>query len=346
MNIDKFYFPPPGSGLQNQARRQPKEVGLSSTIINRLQQFAAQHPDTSKISAPRFALWRHGYLSHVEGDFNIVADVYSLRKTWHAMMVGAALKQGKIPSLDQKLNQWQTDLSGPHAEATWRHVLTQSAGFDYPYDDYPAFAPGEMWTYSDLNLVHLCHTLAKVYGKKNFYDTYADVARAAYFDAIGMEGWSAIIKFDPLSQMDDGVRFELSLEHMGRLGLLALARGAWNGIELIPRRFVEELESKQTYGMRVNYHGPNDGQPAIHRCAEQFPEAPYGYLTWVNTDGDYFPGADPAWAAGKGAGGSTIMWNRNNGLVFAANGLKVLPTSNLPRLLDNAIVGPNPLISE
>lgn len=335
-----LYYPPPGRGLDRQVQRQPEEIGLMPVIIDQLGEFAAQHPDTSKIDRPRWALWRHGYLVHVEGDFTATTDVYSLRKTWHAMMVGAAINQGKIPSLHQKINEWQTELTGLHTEATWYHLLTQSAGFDYPYGDYPAFEPGQMWTYSDLNLVHLCHALAKVYGKKDFYDSYSEVARAAFFEAIGLEGWSTVIKFDPLSQMDDGVRFELSLDHMGRLGLLALARGVWDGVELIPSWFVEALETKQTYGMQVNYNGPNDGRPSIADYADRFPEAPYGYLTWVNTDGDFYPGADKAWAAGMGAGGSIVMWNRNNGLVFAANGLKVSPTSNLPRLIEQTITRP------
>jgi hypothetical protein len=102
------------------------------------------------------------------------------------------------------VSEWQTDLEGNHRDATWQHVITQSAGFDYPYGEYPAFKPGEMWTYSDLNLVHFCHAMGKVYGK-------------------------------------------------------ALARGRWKGQQLVPRWFVEELETKQTQGMLVNYEGPNDG---------------------------------------------------------------------------------------
>lgn len=49
----------------------------------------------------------------------------------------------------------------------------------------------------------------------------------------------------------------------------------------MPRWFVEELERKQTYGMRVNYDGPNDGKIGM-----SYPEAPDGFMTWVNTDGD------------------------------------------------------------
>ncbi len=338
----KFYFPPPGQGLDKQDQRSPGEVGLEPIVVAQINQFLQTNDDDSKVKWPRWALWRHGYLVHVEGDFNQTIDVFSLRKTWHALIVGAAIKQGKIPSYEQKISLWQTELAGNKAAATWRHVLTQSAGFDYPHGDHPTYKPGQMWTYSDWNLVHLCHALAKVYGRKNFYDTYDEVAKAAYFDAIGMQGWSTRIVFDPLSQMKDGVRFIFSLEHMGRLGLLVLARGKWNGVELIPRWFVEELETKQTYTMGVNYDGRYDGKVDLDPA--QFPEVPYGYLTWVNTDGDYFPGANRAWAAGQGAGGAIVLWNYKHGLVFAANGAKIrADANNLPRLIEGSIVGPNPL---
>ena len=222
--------------------------------------------------------------------------------------------------------------------------MTQSAGFDYPYGNHPDYQPGQMWTYSDLNLIHLCNALARVYGKKDFHDNYADVAKAAYFEAIGMEGWSTRIVQDNSSGTQDGVRFVLSLEHMGRLGLLVLARGTWNGVELVPRWFVEELETKQTRGMKVNYDGPNDGK--IDLAPQEFPEAPYGFLTWVNTDRDLFPGTDAAWACGRGAGGSVVLWNRNNGIVFAGIGIRVgAGAASIPRVIERAITGPNPLFS-
>jgi CubicO group peptidase (beta-lactamase class C family) len=278
----------------------------------------------------------------VHGDFDEVVPIASLRKTWHACTVGAALLQGRIPSLDQKISVWQTELMGLKAEATWRDVLTQSAGFDYPHGEHPAYPPGEMWTYSDWNLYHLCHALAKVYGKKDFFDDYDDVLEQAYWGAIGMQGWSSYAHYDNGSQMYDGAWIRASLEHMGRLGLLVLARGAWNGEQLIPRWFVEELETKQTYGKRVNYDGPYDGKIGLD--AEQFPEAPYGYFTWVNTDGDYFPGADRTWAWGSGAGGMKTMWNRVNGIVFAAIGARIgSSTKSIPHIIEACVPGPNPL---
>jgi hypothetical protein len=339
-----WYFPPPGNGLSCQDWRTPEEVGLSADLPAKIADFIACHADTRKAKTPRWALWRHGRLVHLQGDFTETTDVASLRKTWHAMIVGAAIQQGRIPSLRQEVVHWSGELKERFASVTWRDILTQSAGFDYPYGDYPAYRPGQMWTYSDYNLFHLCNALARVYGRKDFHDHYELVARQAYFDAIGMTDWSTAIRFDRSSNMEDGVRFQLSLEHMGRLGLLALARGRWGDRQLVPGEFVGELETKQTRGMKVNYQGPNDGK--VRLDPKQFPESPYGYLTWVNTEGDYFPGADRAWAWGAGIGGMIVLWNHANGIVFAGAGVNMSPSSvGLPHVIEQGIIGQDPQLA-
>ena len=333
-----IYFPPPGQGADAQDQRSPQEVGLDPELVNGL-----------RGQASRWALWRHGYLVHVEGNFNQNQEVKSLRKTWHALTVGAAIKQRKIPSYKQKISQWVNLHNGDnphravdgnvyHNDATWWHVMTQSAGFDYPYGGYPAYKPSRIWTYSDKNPRHLTDALAKAYGKKDHYDNYKDVVKQAYFDAIGMRGWD-------VTGNHDGARFHFDLEDMGRLGLLLMARGRWNGTEVIPQWFVEELETKQTYGMLVNYNGPDDG--AIGWDPAVYPECPYGYMTWVNTDQDLYPGADAAWAYGAGAGGTYILWNHRNGIVFAGVAVKSGPTSNgIPHIIERNITGPNPLVAK
>ena len=325
-----YYFPPPGEGLAQQARRAPAEVGLRPGIVTAL-----------RGRARAFALWRHGYLAHLEGDFNQTIHVASLRKTWHAMMVGAAIEQGKIKhGMRAKVKEHLPELSGLDARATWWHLLTQSTGFDYPYGDHPDYEPGQMWTYSDLNARRLTDALARLYGKKGFEDDYAGVARAAYFDAIGLRGWQVRTR-------EDGALFSFDLEDMGRLGLLALARGEWDGKTLVPRTFVEQLERKQTQGMKVNFDGPNDGRVDLYEARAAFPEAPYGYMTWTNTDGAYFPGADRGWAWGTGNGGHVIMWNHALGIVFAAHGLTspTPPVSDgVPHAIERNIAGANPLL--
>ena len=323
-----IYFPPPGQSMASQSRKQPEEVGMRPQFIARIK---------DKMQGNRWALWRHGYLVHVDGDFNKNTEVASLRKTWHALTVGAAIGQGKIPSLHQTINVWRKELTGKDAKATWRHVITQTSGFDYPYGQQPAYEPGQMWTYSDKNPRHLCNALARVYGKKDYADNYDDVVREAYFDAIDLHGWTTRAN-------QDGIRFQLDLEDMGRLGLLVLARGRWGDKQVIPRSFVEQLETKQTRGARVNYNGLDDG--IIGLDPKDFPEAPYGFMTWVNTDCDYYPGADKAWAWGAGAGGSRVLWNHRNGIVFAGFGVPGGPSSNgIPHIIESCIEGPNPLVN-
>ncbi|MFC2126249.1 DUF5060 domain-containing protein [Bacteroidota bacterium] len=344
-NQDRYYYPLPGNHITHHDRHQPEEVGLNPELIVQINEFIQSNPyvRNKKFFEPRWAIWRNGYLIHVEGDFYKKDDVASLRKTWHAMTVGAAIQQGKIRDVQQKISEVLPELKGFDAEATWKNVITQSAGFDYPYDTFPDYEPGEMWTYSDLTIVHLCNALARKYGKKNYYDGYDEVARKAYFDAIGMKGWETRIIIDRSFGDHDGIRFVLNLEHMGRLGLLVLSRGRWEGKQLIPQSFVEDLETKQTYGMTVNYNGPNDGR--IGRNKEEFPESPYGYLTWTNTDSDLFKGADKSWATGSGYGGAMIMWNKNNGIVFTGFGIKpVSDNTNLPLIIEKNITRDNPLL--
>lgn len=333
-------FPPAGHGLETWTRATPADAGFDDSVVDLIQAYVDANPNPSPRCSPRWAIWRDGRLVHAQvdarDDFTQTIDVASLRKTWHALIVGAAVQQGRIPSIDQPIGEW-IDVDERHAGATWRQVMIQAAGFDYPYGDYPAYAPGEMWTYSDLNLFHLCNALAAVYGKEDFYDDYADVAREAYFDAIGMAGWSTKIVFDKGSQMDDGVRFVISLDHMGRLGLFALARGVWDGKRLVPEGYVEQLETKQTQGMKVNYEGPNDGMSHLRFYADDFPECPYGFLTWTNSAGDYFPGADTGWAWGAGAGGTYISWNAKLGVVFGAAGIEMNPdTDGIPHRIERA----------
>jgi CubicO group peptidase (beta-lactamase class C family) len=332
------YFPPPGETLEYQDRRTPEEVGLDPEIIPALSGEASNW-------FSRWALWRHGYLVHVKGNFNDTYEVKSVRKTVHALTVGAALHQGVLSSYDELVSDYVSGLTGNDAAASFWHVMNQSSGFDYPGCGDPTdYLPGEMWTYSDYNPVYLNMALAAAYGKPYSKEGYTELLSEAFFDAIGMQGWSASINTRLLDGLGDGVRLHLDLEDMGRLGLLVLADGIWDGVRLIEEGFVQKLETKQTYDMSVNYSGCNDG--VVNMDPGIFFEVPYGLMTWVNTDGDYYPGADNSWALARGGGrGFYLLWNRENGIVFAAIWTRTDPGSyTFPHIIENHITGPNPLM--
>lgn len=322
-----FHFPPPGQSLKNQNQRTPAEVGLDPDVIDALDG-----------SGSRWAIWRHGYLVHVEGDFLRVDEVKSLVKVCFALSVGAAIQQGRIPSYHQPLSAWRPDLEGNDALATWQNALTQSTGFDYPgCDDDTDYLPGQMWTYSDLNIHELNQALARVYGRSDYRDQYWRVWDESFGGAIGMQGWSN-------EDATDHARLVLDLEDMGRIGLLILARGAWEDRVIVPMWFIEQLETEQTGGMLANYDGCNDGGVDLEN--EEFPEPPYGYLCWSNSSGRYYRQASPAWSFASGAGGFYLLWNRDLGIVYAGVGVDNSPgRRRVPQAIEDHVLGENPLVS-
>jgi len=105
LTAQQLYFPLPGEGIDAQSRSTPAQAGFEPAVIAALEDVA-----------PRWALWRYGRLIHVKGDSNQTSDVASNRKTWHALTVGAAIQQGKIPSIQQKISVWNKELTGKHAQ--------------------------------------------------------------------------------------------------------------------------------------------------------------------------------------------------------------------------------------
>jgi len=327
-----LYFPPPGESVLYQDQRTPIEVGLDVGIITDLR---------NKIISGRWALWRHGYLVHVEGSFNTNKEIKSARKSIHAATVGVALQRGLIPSLDQPISIWNPELSGVDATATWGHVITQTSAFDEP-----ALLPGNIWAYSDANPYQLCRALARVWGKVDFNDHYNDVVADALFDPIGASGWSTGVQ-------TDGIRFILDLEDMGRFGLLMISGGVWNGNRLIPEVFVEAMATKQTYGVPPNYDNDNNGHTGL--LVSDFPESPYGYMTWVNTERDLWPAAASTWAVALGSGGSYIAWDLASGVVLSILEGQLastpgdppgwpIPIRGIIETIQTDITGPNPLL--
>ena len=113
----------------------------------------------------------------------------------------------------------------------------------------------------------------------------------------------------------DGIGFNMDLEDLGRIGLLLVLGGEWEGSHLLPFSFVSQMLGKQTYGLSPNYDNDNDGQTEL--LSTDFQESPYGLMTWVNTDLDLYPGADSTWAVALGADGQFILMDPESGIVLA-----------------------------
>jgi len=327
-----IFFPTAGETLSSQSLKLPAEVGLSTTTVSALQ---------SVITGGRWALWRHGYLVHIEGDFNLNADIGAASSGIHAATIGVALERSLIPSLDQKLSVWNTELTGIDTDVTWRHVLSQSSALDDP-----GALPGDVWAYSDANTYQLNRALSRAWGRIDLTDNYDAVLADALLDPIGAQGWSS-------SVAADGINLQMDLEDMGRIGTLLIAGGVWVNSRILPEWVVDLMVTRQSNGIPPDYDNANGGNTGLQ--AADFPDSPYGLMTWVNTDNILYPGADATWAVVLGAASHLIAVNPASGVVLVVEDGSFSPVPGNPpgwptvvrsaiETIQQQIVGANPLV--
>jgi CubicO group peptidase (beta-lactamase class C family) len=191
-------------------------------------------------------------------------DVQSVAKSALSSLVGVAIAQGRIASLDQPVVQlvpeWAPLNSDPRAAGiTVRHLLTMSAGFEVndPTGTAPAgrpaeawarplrSAPGEKFAYDNAIIPMVAAVLEKATGKP-----LSDFARQEIVAPLGMHEPS----YEP--------RLHLRTADMARLGHLFLRDGQWGARQVIPEGYARDATRAQ-----------NRGGPPV--------SMPYGYLWWV-----------------------------------------------------------------
>ena len=261
--------------------------------------------------------------------------VTMLRELFHAVSVGAAIQQKRISGVDEDVGRFLPRRSG----INWQHLLAATSGVN------EGCAPGDCFYYDERKVSEeMVYALASVYGTPHesfgaLLEGFEPVVRDSYGDAIGLNGYR-------LSQhgSKEQVRYNSDLEDLGRVGLLLLARGAWAGEQVLPRAYVEAMETVQTEGARPRYH------PRKHGPEFRVTPAPYGYRAWVNANQHVFPDADKGWAWGNRED-FMLFWNHDLGLVFASFNVPDHITSwrkgghreSIPKLLEETVAGPNPL---
>jgi len=268
---------------------------------------------------------RHGHVVFEQyyGGFDRTSyfNMYSITKSVVSALVGRAVQQRLIDSLDQTILEFFPDYSVPDDERkaaiTLRHVLSMTSGFHPDATDIEvlwrsedvvqsglqrplAHAPGESFFYDDVSLHLLSILLTRLTGMST-----AAFAHTALFGPLGIwadERTRHLGQTEPngrhiLSQSgrwpEDGFLWtidrhghntagfglHLSAGEMAKLGYLYLNGGWWDGVQLLPTKFVEDSITRQSAG------GPPVGRA-------------YGYCWWI-------PEPHPAFFA-TGLGAQTI----------------------------------------
>jgi len=211
------------------------------------------------------------YQYHRDGNPETLRDTQSVAKSALAALVGTALRQGHIASLDRPVvelvPEWRALNPDPRAQGiTLQHLLAMTAGF--AVDDVTGTAallaperawarplrtaPGEAFAYDNIILNLVTAVLEKVSGRP-----LADYAREQLVRPLGMA--------EPSYRRG----LHLRTADMARLGHLFLQAGAWNGEALFPPGFAAQATRAHSAG----------GPPV---------RLPYGLFWWVPSGTTYF----------------------------------------------------------
>lgn len=240
---------------------------------------------------------------HRNGDPDTLHDVQSVAKSGLSALVGIALAQGRIASLDQPIVALIPELSGVNADpraatVTVRHLLTMTSGLDTGArvgggGDLARAAmarpfratPGEVFAYDNLGYLLLSRVVQAAVGQP--LPAWAD---AQFLQPLG------IARVQWPGEQAGPVTLGMRTRDMATLGQLFLQDGRWGERQLIPTDYVRAATQRQNAG------GPPVGMD-------------YGYMWWV------VPGQGPATARrtfmASGYGGQLVWVHPPQELVVA-----------------------------
>ena len=240
---------------------------------------------------------------------------FSVAKSFTSTLVGAAVKDGHIKSLDDKVSDYVTGLKGSaYDDVSIRQILTMSSGVrwieDYgdPTSDVAMFnvqepedghsslvtymrklprahPAGEVWNYStgETNLIGV---LVRQATGKDLATYLSEKVWAPY----GMEG-KATWLLSPDGEEISGCCIQATTRDFARFGQFFLDGAKINGESIVPEGWVEDATSS-LYSTHYGHQG-------------------YGYQWWPNGDGTY---------EAMGIFGQGIFIDPANQLVIASNG--------------------------
>ncbi|CAG0933401.1 6-aminohexanoate-dimer hydrolase [Thermoflexales bacterium] len=307
-------FPTPRTDCKERYPTSPAEKDYWPTAEWRVSSLAEHCLDPEKIehaawylekgiTARSLLIIRHGELVYEKYFRSIqkpdrTADVRSITKSVLSALVGIAMDQGQLDSLDHKVIEYFPEYFYPQtdprmAEVTLRHLLTMSSGFKWA-EHSPSQTkwmnsrnwveaainlefveqPGTGFTYCTANTQLLSAILTKVTG-----EALRDYAQRNLFTPLGIPANRWHWGVDDHGYAIGGFGMNLRPRDLARFGYLYLNQGYWDGQQIISPEWIQESTRAQLH----SGWGPD-----------------YGYLWWVH------PRSDLHSFEAAGSGGQTI----------------------------------------
>ena len=232
------------------ATKKPKEVGLNVKMLKELSDYAGGSG----------CIVRHGVMVYTWGNASRRRDVASAAKPFYAHFLFKALEDGKISSLDERINTWEPRLNRINKELdykdrgiTWRHCANQISCYGL------AEAPGTAYAYNDWQMALFWDALfLKVY-RARFETVDAEVFHPMLTDLLQCQDNPTLMAF---GVKDRPGRVGISPRDFARFGLLYLRKGRWKD---------EQLISRERAVMAVTNPLPNSIPRAGNKAADMIP---------------------------------------------------------------------------
>jgi CubicO group peptidase (beta-lactamase class C family) len=272
----------------------PEKQDMDSTTLDRMTSYVQD----SGLEVNSVIVIRHGYIvyeKYFRAPWNKdrIHNIYSCTKSVMGTLVGIAVQQGKIKSLNDKMvdyfpNRTIQNLDKRKRSITLLNLMTMKGGFDWAERTFPYGDPRNPWTQAlrsdDTIQFVLDKPMATQPGTVWAYNGgYSQIFSAIVTNKTGMNTLEFAKKtlFNPLGITeltwrrdrqgiyDAGGGLMLTPRDMAKYGYLILNRGFWEGKQIIPADFVaESVKTHTTFN----------------------PNAGYGYESWwtIPLDGYYY----------------------------------------------------------
>lgn len=232
------------------ARKKPGDVGLDAEKLKAFSDYTGGFG----------CVVRHGYMVYTWGDPSRRMDVASAAKPIYSYFLFKAIEEGKIPSVDQPVCEWEprlkkinANLGHKDARITWRHMANQISCYGLVEE------PGTAFDYNDWQMALLFDTLfTKVYGATH-ENVDEKVLRPQLTDLIGCQDNPTFMAF---GTGDRPGRLGISPRDFARFGLLYLHGGKWKDRQLLRPDLAQ---------MAVTSPLPNSIPRAGNEAAEMIP---------------------------------------------------------------------------
>jgi hypothetical protein len=268
-------------------------------------------------NGPNGLILRGGYIVAEWGDTTRSDMTFSIAKSYLAVLVGLALEQGLIRSVDDPVREYVLDagFEAPHnRNIRWHHLLQQTSEWEGSLWDKPDLVdrnrqvgpgadnskkgtyrelrtPGTFWEYNDVRVNRLAFSLMQVFRRP-----LPEVLKQYVMDPIGAsDGWhwhgyrNSYFEIDGkvMQSVPGGSHWGggiwINSRDQARFGLLLAQRGFWQDRQILPAGWIEKLTT------------PCPIMPV------------YGYLFWLNSGRRLYPSAPETSFFAIGAG-SNIIW--------------------------------------